>query len=80
MSEVPSVPPVPATFEAALAELESIVQRMESGELPLEESIAAFQRGVQLRQACEEKLRHAEQRVSLLDGEVLKPFSDDAVR
>jgi exodeoxyribonuclease VII small subunit len=51
------------TFENALAELESIVQRLERGDVPLEESVAIYERGELLKRRCEELLRHAEARV-----------------
>lgn len=51
------------SFEQALAELESIVQKLESGQAPLEESIALYERGARLKAHCEEKLRAAQLRV-----------------
>jgi exodeoxyribonuclease VII small subunit len=51
------------SFEAALAELEKVVGRLESGEVPLEESIALYARGAALRAHCEEKLKVAEAKV-----------------
>jgi exodeoxyribonuclease VII small subunit len=51
------------SFEKALAELESIVQRLEKGDVPLEESVAIYERGEILKRRCEELLRHAEARV-----------------
>lgn len=54
------------SFEEALAELESIVQRLERGQLDLEASIAAYERGTLLRQHCAEKLRQAQLRVEKL--------------
>jgi exodeoxyribonuclease VII small subunit len=51
------------SFENALAELESIVQRLERGDVPLEESVAIYERGEMLKRRCEELLRHAEARV-----------------
>ena len=51
------------TFEKALAELESIVQRLERGDVPLEESVAIYERGERLKRRCEELLRQAEARV-----------------
>jgi exodeoxyribonuclease VII small subunit len=51
------------SFEAALAELETVVARLESGEVPLEESITLYGRGAALRAHCEEKLKAAEARV-----------------
>jgi len=58
----------PATpdFEAALAELEQIVLKLEQGDLPLEESLRQFERGVALTQSCQKSLRQAEQKISML--------------
>ncbi|MBI5782223.1 MAG: exodeoxyribonuclease VII small subunit [Gammaproteobacteria bacterium] len=53
-------------FETALAELEKIVKKMESGEQSLEESLKSFQRGIELTRACQQGLREAEQRVEKL--------------
>jgi exodeoxyribonuclease VII small subunit len=52
------------SFEAALAELEQVVARLESGDVALEESIALYARGAELRAHCEEKLKAAEARVA----------------
>ncbi len=54
------------TFEEALAELETIVQRLERGQLDLDASIAAYERGTLLRQHCADKLRQAQLRVEKL--------------
>ncbi|WP_420431459.1 exodeoxyribonuclease VII small subunit [Hyphobacterium sp.] len=51
------------SFEAALAELESIVQQLESGDVGLEKSIAIYERGAALKAHCEKKLREAELKV-----------------
>jgi len=65
-------------FEQALAELEAIVQRMERGELPLEESLAQFERGVRLARQCQQALDAAEQKVDALmaqgDGADVQPL------
>ena len=53
-------------FEDALAELEQLVQRLEKGELPLEESLQAFERGIALVRTLSERLAHVEQRVEVL--------------
>lgn len=66
--------PTPKDFESALTELEGLVARMESGQLPLEESLAAYKRGVALTAFCQEKLSAAEQQVKALEGDKLKPF------
>jgi exodeoxyribonuclease VII small subunit len=72
MSETPESPP---SFEAALAELESIVARMESGELPLADSLAAYKRGAELLAYCQTALKDAEQQVQVLERGVLQPFA-----
>ena len=56
----------PARFEEALAELEGIVQRLEKGELALEESLAAFERGIALVRQLSQRLEEVEQRVEML--------------
>ena len=74
----PSMDPIPDTpqsFEAALAELESIVATMESGQLPLEESLAAYRRGALLLQYCQQTLKEAEQQVQVLEKGVLRAFA-----
>jgi len=61
-------------FEQALAELEKIVARMESGELSLEQALATHKRGLELARFCQQKLEAAQQQVKILEGEVLKPL------
>jgi len=59
-------------FEKSLSELETLIERMEQGELSLEESLKAFEQGIRLTQQCQEALSQAQQRVQLLtqqDGE-----------
>ena len=65
----------PKSFEAALAELESIVGTMEGGQLPLAEALAAYQRGAELLQYCQSALKEAEQQVQILERGVLKSFA-----
>ena len=68
-------------FEAALAELEKIVEKMESGEQNLEDALASFQRGVELTRTCQQGLKEAEQRVEKLlvqNGTVrIEPHNED---
>ncbi len=54
------------TFETAMRDLEELVARLEHGDLPLEESLAAFERGVMLTRACQSALKEAEQKVEIL--------------
>ena len=56
----------PQDFETAIRELEELVERLETGDLPLEESLAAFERGVLLTRTCQTALKEAEQKVEIL--------------
>jgi exodeoxyribonuclease VII small subunit len=53
-------------FETAMRDLEELVERLEQGDLSLEESLAAFERGVMLTRACQTALKEAEQKVEIL--------------
>jgi exodeoxyribonuclease VII small subunit len=68
------------SFEKALAELEKIVERMETGELSLEQSLATHKRGLELARFCQQQLEAAQQQVKVLEGEVLKPLAVAAER
>lgn len=61
-------------FEAALAELEQIVQNMEGGRLPLEESLAAYRRGAELLKRCQQQLGDAERQIQVLENGALRDF------
>jgi len=69
-----------APFEDALKELETLVEKMERGDLSLEESLGDFERGVALTRQCQQALRDAEQKVEILlekDGQaVVQTFTD----
>ena len=65
---------VSTSFEAALAELEAIVATMESGQLPLKESLASYKRGAELLQYCQTALKDAEQQVQIFEKGILKAF------
>lgn len=67
----------PASFEQAMAELEQLVTQMEEGELPLEASVAAYQRGSELVKYCAAQLDKVESQVKVLEGDMLKPFAAD---
>jgi len=64
----------PLTFEQALDELDALVRRMESGELTLDESIAAYRRGAELARYCQTRLTQAELEIKQLEGDLLKPL------
>ena len=69
-----SADPGELRFETALAELEQIVQRMESGQLLLEDSIVAYRRGSALLKHCQQKLDDAEARIQILENGSLRDF------
>jgi exodeoxyribonuclease VII small subunit len=67
-------------FEAAIAELESIVKKLEEGDLPLETSLQLYERGVQLSRFCHARLEEAERRIEILNerGELrAAPLEDE---
>jgi exodeoxyribonuclease VII small subunit len=74
--------PKEAGFETTLAELEALVARMEAGDLPLEEAMRSFERGVQLTRECQAALQAAQQRVQVLtqraSGATLEEFSTES--
>jgi exodeoxyribonuclease VII small subunit len=68
----PAKPENTQTFESAVAELERIVDTMESGQLSLEESLASYKRGAELLKFCQATLQEAAQQVKVLENGVLK--------
>lgn len=68
------MPTPPQNFESALTELENIVAQMESGQLPLEETLSAYKRGAELLQYCQNALANAQQQVLLLENGALNKF------
>jgi exodeoxyribonuclease VII small subunit len=70
-------------FEAALQELEKLVARMEAGDLPLDEALRHFERGVQLTRDCQQSLQAAQQKILLLQqtaaGTTLSEFAADSL-
>lgn len=74
----PSGPGAPAVdLEKSLADLEAIVEQLESGELPLDKSLKEFERGVRLSRECQGALKDAEQRVQVLMAGELRDFASD---
>ena len=63
------------TFVSALAELETIVTRMEDGQLSLEQSLSAYKRGAELLKLCQAQLADAQQQVKVLEAGALKNFA-----
>ncbi len=75
MTQPPFTPPI--SYEAALQELEQLVGLIESGQLPLEQLLAGYQRGAGLLAFCRDKLQAVEQQVKVLDEGVLKPWTPE---
>ena len=67
----------PSSFENAMTELSELVTQMEAGDLALEASVSAYQRGSELIKYCAAQLDKVEQQVKILDAGLLKPFSAD---
>ena len=70
----PSTQP-PASYEAALEELEQLLQEIESGQLPLEQLLSGYQRGAELLAFCRGKLEAVENQIKVLDEGALKPWT-----
>jgi exodeoxyribonuclease VII small subunit len=73
MSQQTSQPP--ASYEAALEELEGLLQVIESGQLPLEQLLSGYQRGAELLAFCRGKLEAVENQIKVLDEGALKPWT-----
>ena len=80
-SSASSSPPVgaalPATYEAALQELEALVASLEAGQLPLDQLLTGYQRGAQLLKICRDKLEAVETQIKVLEGTELKPWVNE---
>jgi exodeoxyribonuclease VII small subunit len=67
---------IPAHYEKAMQELEALVQRMETGDLPLDQLLASYERGAALLQVCRDKLEAVENQIKVLDNGTLKPWKN----
>ena len=80
VARVKSKPKLP-DFEQSLAELEALVTKLEQGDVPLEEALKTFERGVALTRQCQTALRTAQQKVEVLlarnGEESVEPFEDE---
>jgi exodeoxyribonuclease VII small subunit len=78
MASVPkSVAAAPATYEAALQELEHLVARLEAGDLPLAQLLSQYQRGAELLKFCRDRLEAVEDQIKVLDQGVLKTWTPE---
>jgi exodeoxyribonuclease VII small subunit len=66
----------PQSYEAAVAELESLVARLESGQMPLSELLSGYQRGAVLLAYCRDQLQAVENQIQVLDNGQLKPWDE----
>ena len=65
----------PESFEAAISELESLVQSLEGGKRSLESALEGYQRGTALIRYCQQTLGHAEQKIQVLEAGLLQDFA-----
>jgi exodeoxyribonuclease VII small subunit len=75
MPKAPFKPP--ASYEAALEELEQLTGLIESGQLPLEQLMAGYERGAELLKFCRDKLAAVENQIKVLDEGTLKPWTQE---
>lgn len=68
--------PLPPSYEAALQELESLVARLDAGQLPLDELLVQYRRGAALLAFCRERLQAVEQQVQIMDQGERRPWTD----
>jgi len=71
-------PTTPLSYEAALQELEQLVARLESGDLPLEQLLTQYQRGAELLALCRDRLQAVQTQVQVLDQGALKAWTPEA--
>jgi exodeoxyribonuclease VII small subunit len=70
-----TAPAPPLTYEEALAELERLVQRMEDGQMPLDQLLVGYKRGAELLELCRSRLAAVEEQVKVLEDGQLKTWS-----
>jgi exodeoxyribonuclease VII small subunit len=76
-SSPPVSPTLPASFEIAMSELETLVSQLESGALPLEQLLTGYQRGAALLGFCRERLDAVEGQIKVLDQGILAPWTPE---
>jgi exodeoxyribonuclease VII small subunit len=73
----PAPPPEPVSYEAALQELEQLVGSIESGQMPLDQMLAGYQRGAALLAFCRGKLEAVQDQIKVLDEGQLQPWAQE---
>ena len=76
-SPTPAAAALPASYEAALQELEELVDSLESGQLPLDQLLTGYQRGAELLKFCRGRLEAVENQIRVLEGSELKPWNQE---
>ncbi len=71
--------PQKITFEQAMTELEEIVRKLENGQIPLEEAVKTYEKGIELKKICEEKLKNAEMKIEKLTLKDEKPIGTETL-
>ena len=71
--------PQKITFEQAMAEMDEIVRKLENGQIPLDEAVKTYERGMELKKVCEEKLKTAEMKIEKLTIQNGKPTGTEAL-
>ena len=72
LSQTPDATALPSSYEDAMQELEALVRRLESGEMPLDQLLSGYQRGATLLQLCRDRLQAVEDQIKVLDDGALK--------
>ncbi len=67
------------TFEQAMTQLDEIVRKLESGQIPLEEAVKTYEKGMELKKICEEKLKNAEMKIEKLTIKDGQPTGTEAL-
>ena len=76
-SQSPAAADLPASYEAAVLELEQLLVQMEAGELPLEQVLSGYRRGAELLAYCRDKLEAVEDQIKVLDQGMLKSWTPE---
>jgi exodeoxyribonuclease VII small subunit len=73
-ADTADAPPIAASYEAALQELEQLVSQLDAGQLPLDQLLTRYQRGAELLAFCRARLEAVENQIKVLEGGELKPW------
>jgi exodeoxyribonuclease VII small subunit len=73
-ADTPDLAALPSSYEDAMLELETLVRRLESGEMPLDQLLSGYQRGAALLQFCRDRLQAVEDQIKVLDEGTLKTW------